>query len=68
MRGVEELTQEELNELRSRLYHQMMDDGSLEEVFETEIEDEEAIPMDFVKSHYSDTYFVEEDFFCNLQD
>lgn len=64
-RGVEELTSEELNELRSRLYHQMMDDGSLEEVFETEINDDSEIPMDFVKSHYSDTSFVEEDFFCN---
>ena len=65
-RSVEELNQNELQELRSRLFHQLLDDGSLDEVMGKEINDEEEIPMDLVKAHYSDTTFVEEDFFCNL--
>jgi hypothetical protein len=31
-----------------------------------EVNDEEEIPMDFVKTYYADTSFVEEDFWCNL--
>lgn len=61
-RSVEELNQNELQELRSRLYYQLLDDGSLNE----EIDSEDDIPMDFVKDYYADTIFVEEDFFCNL--
>lgn len=66
MRTVHELLQDELNKLRSRWYSQHEDDGSLEEIMGREIEDEEDIPMDIVVAYYEDTYFVEEDFFCNL--
>jgi hypothetical protein len=66
MRHVSELNQNELQELRSRLYHQLLDDGSLYEVMNKKIDSEEEIPMDFVKVYYEDTFFVEEDFFCNL--
>jgi len=65
-RSVEELTQNELQELRSNLYHQLLDDGSLNEVMGKEVNEEVEIPMDFVKEYYADTTFVEEDFFCNL--
>jgi hypothetical protein len=65
-RSVEELNQNELEELRSRLFHQLLDDGSLDEVMGKEVNDEEEIPMDFVKEYYADTSFVEEDFWCNL--
>lgn len=65
MRSVYELTTDELHELRSRLFHQMLDDGSIEEVFESDVEYEEDIPLDFLQAHYSDTFFVEDDFFCN---
>jgi hypothetical protein len=65
-RSVEELNQNELQELRSRLFHQLLDDGSLDEVMGKEVNDKEEIPMDFVKTHYADTSFVEEDFWCNL--
>jgi hypothetical protein len=64
-RGVNELNENELLELRSRYYHQAIDDGSLEEVMGKEIDSEDEIPMDLVKDHYSDTIFVEEDFWCN---
>ena len=65
-RNVNELNQNELEELRSNLYHQLLDDGSLNEVMGKEINDAEEISMDFVKNYYVDTSFVEEDFFCNL--
>lgn len=68
MRNVNELTQEELEELRSRWYHQHLDDGSLEEVVGKEIDSEEDVPMDVVKTYYAETAFVEEDFWCNLKD
>lgn len=54
MKTVHELNQNELKELRNRLYHQYLNDGILEE-------------LDFVKSYYEGTYFTEEDFFCNLK-
>lgn len=66
MKSVHELSAEELQELRSRWYHQHLDDGSLEEVVGREVEDEEEIPMDIVIAYYEDTSFVEEDFWCNL--
>jgi hypothetical protein len=66
MKSVHELSAEELQELRSRFYHQHLDDGSLEEVVGREVEDEEEIPMDIVIAYYEGTSFVEEDFWCNL--
>ena len=67
-KNVNELTQEELEELRSRWYYQHLDEGSLEEVMGKEIDSEEDVPMDVVKTYYADTSFVEEDFWCNLKE
>lgn len=67
MRTVDELSYEELEELRETLFDQMKGDGSIEEVFEKEIEYSDEIPMDFVKSHYDDTFFTEEDFWRNVK-
>lgn len=69
MKTVYELRQDELEELRSRWYSQHEDDGSLEEVMDLDAGcyvSEEDIPMDVVKSYYEGTFFVEDDFFCNL--
>ena len=69
MKSVHELTQDELEELRSRWYSQHEDDRSLNEVMDIEDDvelSEEDIPMDIVVAYYEGTYFVEEDFFCNL--
>ena len=66
MKSVHELSAEELQELRSRWYHQHLDDSTLEEVVGREVQDEEEIPMDIVIAYYEGTYFVEEDFWCNL--
>jgi len=68
MKSVHELSAEELQELRSRWYHQHLDDGTLEEVMEYDPEDEDNVPMDVVIEYYGATYFVEEDFWCNLTD
>jgi len=64
-RNVDELTQNELEELRSRYYYQLIDDGSLDEVMGKEVQSEEEIPMDLIKDHYREYSFVDEDFFCN---
>ena len=66
MKSVHDLNQDELNELRSRWIAQHEDDGSLEEIMGKEINDDEDVPMDIVKSYYEDTFFVDDDFFCNL--
>jgi hypothetical protein len=69
MKSVHELNQNELEELRSRWYSQHEDDGSLNEVMDIDEDkeiSEEDIPMELVKIYYEDTFFVEEDFFCNI--
>jgi hypothetical protein len=63
MKTVHDLRQEELEELRSRWYHQHVDDGSLEEVA-GDVQ-EEDIPMDIIKVYYEGTFFVDDDFWCN---
>ena len=67
MKTVHELNENELQELRSRWFAQHEDDGSLDEVLEIENAIEEDVPMDMVICYYEDTFFVEEDFFCNTQ-
>lgn len=68
MKSVYELNQEELEELRSRWYHQHLDDGSIDVLIGKELESEEEVPMYVVKNYYEDTFFVEEDFWCNGKD
>jgi hypothetical protein len=65
MKTVHDLTQDELEELRSRWYYQHLDDGSLEEVAGFAAESDTEIPMDVVITYYEGTFFVAEDFFCN---
>ena len=66
MKTVHDLSREELEELRSRWYDQHLDDGSLREVMGKRVKSEEEVPMDIVKCYYEDTFFVDDDFFCNL--
>ena len=68
MKTVHELTQNELEELRSRWFSQHEDDGSLEEILGDNLYpcNEEDIDMSLIKTYYEDTFFVEEDFFCNI--
>lgn len=62
--SVDELTQEQLEELRDSYFHQLIDGGD-EEVLDG-IESAEGIPMANVKAHYEGVYFVEDDFFCSM--
>lgn len=66
MRTIHELKQNELEELRSRFYHQHLDDGSLEEIVGSDLCEEEDLDMSLIITYYDDTLFVDEDFFCNL--
>ena len=68
MRTVDELNEDELQELRSRWYHQHIDDGSLEEVMGVFVDDEDEVPIGVVKSYYEGTSFVKEDFWCNIKE
>lgn len=63
MKSVHELNQEELEELRGNYFSQLLDTD--EEVL-GEITEAEEIPIENVIAHYEGTFFVEEDFFCNL--
>lgn len=65
MKTVHELNNDELNELRSRWFMEHIADGSLKEVMGKDA-GEEDIPMDIVKTYYEHTFFVEEDFWCNI--
>jgi hypothetical protein len=64
MKTVHELKNDELNELRTRWFNEHLDDGSLEEIIGKDAR-EEDISIDIVKMYYEDTFFVEEDFWCN---
>ena len=65
MRTVHELKNDELNELRTRWFNEHLDDGSLKEIIGKDAE-EEDISIDILKIYYEDTFFVEEDFWCNI--
>ena len=65
MKTVHELNNNELNELRSRWFMEHIDDGSLQEVAGKDAIEEDK-PMDIVKIYYEGTFFVEEDFWCNI--
>ena len=66
MKSVHELTQDELQELRSRWFSQHEDDGSLKEVLGDLYPcNEEDIDMSLIKTYYENTYFVFDDFWCN---
>jgi hypothetical protein len=67
MKSVHELSAEELQELRSNYFHRHLTDDEIEEN-DWSYESEEEIPMDIVIAYYEGTYFVEEDFFCNITD
>jgi hypothetical protein len=67
MKSVHELSAEELQELRSNYFHRHFTDDEIEEN-DWSYESEEEIPMEEVINFYEGTYFVEEDFFCNITD
>ena len=64
MKLVQDLTIEELEELRESYFHQLLDGGD-EEVL-GDIDSPHKIPIENVIAHYEGVFFVEEDFFCNL--
>jgi hypothetical protein len=65
MKSVHELSQDELEELRSNYFYQLLDTDK--EVL-GDIEYPEQIPMETIFSQHEHISFVEEDFFCNLKE
>ena len=67
MKSVHDLSENELQEVRSKWFSQHEDDGSLKEVLGDLYPcNEENIDMSLIKTYYEDTLYVEEDFFCNI--
>lgn len=60
-KDVNELNENELEELRGRFFHQLIDNGSEEYNAPCEI------PISNVIGFYEGISFVEEDFFCNIK-
>lgn len=65
-RTFDELTNDELAELRSNYFHRHLTDDELQEN-DWSYESEYDIPDEEILNFYSTTYFVVEDFFCNLK-
>lgn len=62
---VNELSIDELNELRETYYDQLLTTDA--DVL-GDITSASEIPLSNVKQHYEGTYFVKDDFFCNIVD
>ena len=65
MRSINELTHDELEELRENYFYQLLDTGSCDVL--GSIEYASDLPMDQVIEHYEHVSFVYEDFFCNIK-
>lgn len=69
-RSVNELTHDELNELKSDMFWNRIDyeniEGGDEDILDI-ASCPEDIPDDLAQKRYADISFVEDDFFCNQQ-
>jgi len=65
MKWVHELSNNELEELRQTYFLQLLDEGKHDMLMDIEYATD--MPMDRVIKHYKDTFFVDEDFFCNIK-
>lgn len=63
-RSVEELTKDELSELKNCYYMQLEDED--DEILNG-IDSPEEIPDVIIFEHYEGISFVKDDFFCNMQ-
>lgn len=62
MRTIHELTDDELLEVRGRYFIELQEGGELGFITE-----ESDIPKEAILERYEGTFFVEEDFWCNLK-
>ena len=63
--SVDELSQEQLEELRESYFYQLQDTSG-DEVL-GDITEPQGIDMAHVKAHYSGIDFVDDDFFCSAE-
>lgn len=61
---VQDLSRDELNELKSSFFYQ----DETQDVNEGTFSTPEDIPDKIIFEHYDGVCFVEEDFFCNIKD
>ena len=61
---VQDLSRDELNELKSSFFYQDETQSINKGTFSTP----EEIPDEIIFEHYDGVCFVEEDFFCNIKD
>ena len=62
IRTVQDLTQDELNELKTALFY----DPETIDILPNNIAFPEQIPNDIIYNHYEGITFVNDDFFCNV--
>lgn len=65
MRGIRDLNQGELEELRFAYFYEMLDSNP--ELLDN-IDFASEVPMEKLIEHYEHISFVEEDFGCNIKD
>ena len=61
---VQDLSRDELNELKSSFFYQ----DETQDINESTFSTPEEIPDEIIFEHYDGVYFVKEDFFCNIKD
>lgn len=71
--NVQDLSREQLVELKQRYLTQLADEGSYAEVLDVDYDEpsygdladaDDIVPDEIIFTHYEDTYFVPDDFFC----
>lgn len=63
---VQDLSEEELLELKYRYRDMLMESGEFEEVFGEDLNPED-VPDDVIFWNWEDVSFVEDDFWCNVE-
>lgn len=64
MKMVQDLSREELNELKNNFFYQ----DETQDIIEDDFSCPEDIPDWIIFEHYDGVCFEEEDFFCNIHD
>lgn len=57
-----DLSIEQMEELQSNLYQQLLDDGTID------IDEFDGVTEEMVHNHYNGINFVDDDFFCNNEE
>ena len=73
--NVHELNKEQMLELKQRYLEMLADEGNYASVLNVDYDEpscwdlanaDDIVPDDIIFTHYEDTYFVPDDFFCTV--